>query len=53
MMTLVHIVFLLCMHLMVLNCTSGGINCSKPHSFFAHLNNVIDDRLALGFGLNI
>lgn len=44
MMTLVHIGFLLCMHLMVLNYTSGVVNCLKQHSFFAHLNDLIDDR---------
>lgn len=53
MMALVHIGFLLCIHLMGLNRTSGVVNCSKPHSFFAHLNDLIDDRLALSFGLNI
>lgn len=53
MMALVHIGCLLCMHLMVLNHTSGVVNCSKPHSFFVNLNDLIDDRLALGFGLSI
>lgn len=53
MMALVHIGFLLCVHLMVLSHMSGVVNCPKPHSFFAHLNDLIDDRLALGLGLNI
>lgn len=32
---------------------SGVVNCSKPHTYFTHLNDLIDAWLALDFGLNM